>query len=120
MLYLMLFFVLFVVTGVYYVKRKRLSELQIILFSFLLYMIVEFFSPVTRHQYNTVQWLPLLMAGFLLVRKWTSPAFFLLMAGFVLTVFTPLWLPMRQTAGELLWAGGLLLIALSSSDKQHT
>lgn len=119
MLYLMLFFVLFMVTGVYYVKRERLSTLQIILFSFVLYMIVEFFSPVTRHQYNTVQWLPLLMAGFLLVTEWRSPAFLLLMAGFVLTIFIPLWLPMRQTIGEFLWACGLLLIALSSSDKRH-
>jgi hypothetical protein len=93
------------------------DSLQIILFGLLLYMIVEIFNPIYRHQYNTVQWFPLVLAGFLPLPNWKNKIFILLITGLVLNIVNVEWLPMRHTLGEFCWLTGLLLLVFSTSKK---
>ncbi len=92
--------------------------IQIILFGFTLYMIVELFSPITRHQYNTVQWFPLVTTGILLLPGWNNRIFLLLVAGLVLNIINFPWLPMRHTLGEFCWLTGMIMFIFSSRLKQ--
>ena len=90
------------------------QTIQVLLFSFTLYMVVEFFSPVLRHQYNTVQWFPLVLAGFLIVPDWKNGVFVLLVLGLLLNICNFAWIPVRHTIGELCWLSALLTIIFSS------
>lgn len=110
--------ILLTLTGIYYYHKNNLQPLQIIIFSFLLYMVVEIFSPVKRHQYYTLQWLPLLMAGFILIKDWKKPAFLLLIAGFILNMGYIYWIPRRHTLGEICWFAGMLLITFAPTNHQ--
>jgi hypothetical protein len=94
------------------------QSLQILLFSLTLYMIAEIFNPIYRHQYNTVQWFPLVLAGFLPLTDWKNKIFILLILGLVLNIINLDWLPMRHTLGEFCWLTGLLLLVFSSHTKQ--
>ena len=89
------------------------NELQIVLFAFTLYMIVELFIPVHRHQYNTVQWFPLVLSGLVLNRSWKSPEFILLLLGLLLNISNTGWIPMRHTIGELCWLTAILILVFS-------
>ncbi len=101
-------------------RKFNPQNLQILLFGFLLYMIVEIFNPIYHHQYNTVQWFPLVLAGFLLLPEWKHPIFFLLILGLVLNIVNIAWLPMRHTLGEFCWLTGLMLLVFSSRIKPVT
>jgi len=96
------------------------NQLQVILFGFSLYMIVEIFSPVHRHQYNTVQWLPLVLAGLLVDKSWKSPEYILIFLGLLLNISNASWIPMRHTIGEFCWLAALLLICLSPGINART
>ena len=51
----------------YYAHRKnKRNLLQVLIFGFTLYMIIEIFSPIYRHQYNAVQWFPLILSALLI------------------------------------------------------
>jgi hypothetical protein len=94
------------------------KSLQIILFGFTLYMIVDFFVPIYRHQYYTIQWLPLILVSFLLLPDWKNIVFVLLITGLLLNICNFSWLPMRHTLGEFCWLAGLILLVFSSRLKQ--
>ncbi len=98
-----------------HVRNYPPSNLQIILFGFLLYMVVEIFNPIYRRQYNAVQWFPLVLAGFLPLPDWKNKIFILLIAGLALNIVNFEWLPMRHTLGEFCWLTGLLLLVFSKS-----
>lgn len=98
-------------------RLVKLPVIQVLLLGFTLYMIAEIFSPIYRRQYNVVQWLPLLLSGILLVHHWRNPAFFLMMAGFLLNVGSLSWPPMCHTLGECCWLSGLLILIFSYPGK---
>jgi hypothetical protein len=102
-------------TGIFYYRTGKYKQhlLQSLLFAFILYMLVEAFSPIYRHQYYSTQWLPLILAGLLPIRSWRSPVFILLMLGLFLNILNTVLIPMRHTLGEMCWLAGLLLIAFS-------
>lgn len=102
----------------YFSYRKNAPHpMQMLIFAFTLYMLVEMFSPVHRHQYNTTQWFPIVLTGFLYLHHRPGP-FLLLVLGLVLNIGCITWLPMRHTIGELIWMAGSLLIALIPSENQ--
>jgi hypothetical protein len=103
-----------------YSKRHTQQIVQILLFSLILYMIVEIFNPIYRRQYNTVQWFPLVLAGFLSLPDWKNKIFILLILGLVLNIVNLDWLPMRHTLGEFCWLTGLLILVFSTQTKQVT
>lgn len=108
----------------FYFGRRHPAEIyQVALFAFLLYMLVELFSPIKRHQYYVVQWLPLILAGFLCLRSGLNPkdpASLLLVAGLVLTITNISWIFDRNTLGELAWFCGLLFIVFNSKTTNLT
>jgi hypothetical protein len=89
---------------------KKINIDQMILLAFLLYLLSEFFSPIHRHQYYAVQWLPLLLSGFLLLKKWNNIPALLIIAGLLLNTFQVSFIPGKFTIGELVWAIALALI----------
>ena len=102
-----------VVTGLFfYFSRKHPTQnIQVFLTGFLLYMIVELFSPVHRPQYNTVEWFPLVFAGILLLKEWRTAACLLLILGLLLSISNAHRILMRHTLGEFVWLAALLLLA---------
>ena len=93
-------------------RKQPVRNLEILLFGFTLFMIVELFSPVFRRQYNTVLWFPLVLAAFLLLPEKKNVVFFILLAGLALNILNFNWLPLRHTLGEYLWLTGLLWLIL--------
>jgi hypothetical protein len=114
-LYELTFLTVIALTGIfyYYLKKYKLCLLQTLLFGFILYMVVEIFSPIYLRQYYTTQWLPLILSGFLLIRNWKSPAFILLALGLVLNILNTPLIPMRHTLGEICWFAALLLVSFA-------
>jgi hypothetical protein len=94
------------------------QKLQILIFGFILYMVVELFSPVLRQQYNTVQWFPLVLSGVILMPGWNNRISLLFIAGFILNIVNFPWLPMRHTLGEFCWLAGLIHLVFNSQLKQ--
>jgi len=98
----------------YFYGRKHPPEMiQLLLTGFLLYMVVDIFSPVHRAQYNSVQWLPLLFTGILWMKERKPLLFILLLAGLLLNISNFSWLPMRHTLGEFVWVITFLLLIFS-------
>jgi hypothetical protein len=122
MLFMGLIFTVCVLNILFYLHTKShpVQVLQTLLFCFLLYMIVEIFNPIYRRQYNTVQWFPLVLAGFLLLSDWKNGTFILLILGLALNIVNFSWLPMRHTMGEFCWLAAILLLVFSSRTKQVT
>lgn len=91
----------------YFVLRKKaptISDLRILAaLGFCFYMITDLFSPVYRHQYYTVQWIPAVLL-FLTVAKF-KPDFwfiFLIFAGIILNMVNVPFIKMEHTMGEYL------------------
>ncbi len=94
----------------YMVSRRYPFNIEAaLIFGYTLYMLTEIFSPIHRHQYNTVQWLPALILTFTFMRSFNNTAFWLMMAGLILNISNTHLLPMRHTIGEFLILFGLLL-----------
>jgi len=94
----------------YYRKAKRLpfNIAAAIIFGLTLYMLTEIFSPIYRHQYTTVQWLPLALTALACMRNYLNIAALLIIAGVLLNITNTHLLPMRHTIGEFLLLFGLL------------
>jgi hypothetical protein len=90
---------------------RELSLERITLFGYCLYMLSDLFSPLLRHQYNTLQWIfPLLLiAAVLKPGKW--PVIGLLLAGMLLNIVHIPHVKMQNTMGEYL----ILLVLLTLS-----
>jgi uncharacterized membrane protein (UPF0136 family) len=117
-----MFFTVCILTVWFFMRSRKYTPqvLQILIFSLSLYMIVEIFNPIYRHQYNTVQWFPLVLAGFLPLPDWNNKIFIFLILGLVLNIVNLNWLPMRHTLGEFCWLTGLLMLVFSTHTKQVT
>jgi hypothetical protein len=94
-------------------RKNRPLLLQTLVFAFTLYMLVDLFSPIYRHQYYTVQWFPIVLSGCLLTNEWRKPAFLLLALGLLFNIINTPWIPVRHTLGEIFWLAGLLLIVFT-------
>jgi hypothetical protein len=92
-------------------------DLKIMLLGLTLYMIAEMFNPVHRHQYNTVQWFPIVLAGLLLYKNRITMGFILLLAGLLLNISNTQLIPMRHTFGEICWIAALLILVFSPVEK---
>jgi hypothetical protein len=105
---------------VFYFRQKPDDSLNIAvtaIFGFCLYMISDFFSPVLRIQYYTVQWIfpLLLLAAFYNPRL--RLMYFLLFTGIVLNILNTPYIKMRHTIGEYLILFTLLLLCLSRQSR---
>jgi hypothetical protein len=98
-------------------EKKNLEPLQVLIFAFTLYMIIEIFSPVYRHQYNTVQWFTLVLFALMIPMTWRNPVLLLLALGLLLNIVNFTWLPMRHSIGEMAWLSAFLLISFSQIQK---
>ncbi len=102
----------------YYKKWKGSTPLpQIAIMGFCLYMVSDFYSPVYRHQYYTVQWMfPLLLAVSYFNPSGKWPYLFI-WAGLLLNCLNISFIKMEHTTGEYMWL--ISLIALSMQRKPH-
>lgn len=100
-------------------KKRKLHLVQVLLFAFILYMVVEIMSPVYRHQYYSTQWFPLLLTALLITGNRKQLPFLLLVLGLFLQIVNFHWLPMRHTLGEGIWLITLLLISVSTAHLQE-
>jgi Glycosyltransferase family 87 len=118
-IYLLSSGIILLLTTLFYFHQKKYpyQKIQILLLGFTMYMIVELFGPITRHQYNTVQWFPLVLAGFMVLPGWFNRISFLLLSGLVLNIVNVPWLPMRHTVGEFCWLASMILLIFSSRPK---
>jgi len=106
-------FVTGILSAIVYVKlqRKHLQDDALVLFGLTLYMIAELFMPVYRHQYNTVQWLPLILLAVSICLRLLSVEIVLVFSGILLNISNSSMIPLRHTVGEYLILAGLLFLA---------
>lgn len=117
---LLLLSVLSLLISFFYIHTKdKRNLLQVLIFGFTLYMIVELFSPIYRHQYNTVQWFPLILSALLIPAGRKNPVLFLLALGLLLNIINTGWIPMRHTMGEYVWLLALLYFSFAHVDKTN-
>lgn len=100
------------ISGFIYWKYKNgFYVTNTIILAFVFFFFAEIFSLVHRHQYTTVQWLPILLTGVISIKKWYEPAMILLMLGLILNIVTKIsLLPFIHTIGESCWIIALLLL----------
>lgn len=99
--------------------RGRTLE-QCMLLGFVIYLVLEMFLPMHRHQYNTVQFLfPLLLAGMYIrsINLWPT---ILIAAGLLLNLLKWQVMPMKNTTGEVLMLAGLMLAVIYWKDVRHS
>jgi len=100
----------------FFLYRKKFNLLTLpnaALFGYCLYMVVDLFSPVCRHQYYTVEWLfPILLAASLYkpANKWLYAG---LLLGLLLNVINTSFIKMEHTIGEYLLLLVLLVLCLT-------
>jgi hypothetical protein len=101
-------------TFFYFAHRKNnATSSQVLIFAFTLYMVVEILSPIYRHQYNAVQWLPLVLIALQIPANRRNSVLFLLALGLLLNIENVEWIPMRHTQGEFLWLIAIVWISVS-------
>ena len=96
---------------IYYKYENGFYIINTIMIAFIFFMLAEIFSLIHRHQYTTVQWLPILLTGVAAIKKWYEPAMILLTIGLILNIVTNIsLLPFIHTIGEFCWMIALLLL----------
>ena len=111
---------LLVLLSLFYLQQKRFPELNIAIyaiFGFCLYMTVDFFSPVVRYQYYTVQWVfpVFVMAAFYNNRL--RRIYVLIVLGTILNIINSPMIKMRHSMGEYLILITLLWMCLNKRSK---
>jgi hypothetical protein len=91
------------------VQYSGFDTRRAVLFGLSLYMIMEIFLPIHRHQYNTVQFFPILLIFFATNRQFKSPAFIFATAGVLLNITNTPLIPLRHTIGEAFILFAILL-----------
>jgi Glycosyltransferase family 87 len=87
------------------------------IFGFCLYMLSDFFSPVLRRQYYTLQWIfPLLLCAAFYNQKLRT-LYVLLTAGLLLNILNTPYIKIRHTIGEYLILFTLLWMCLSRQSR---
>jgi hypothetical protein len=104
------------VLGAFFLRHRGAGEYtlpQVAILGYCLYMISDLFSPITRWQYYTVQWLfPLLLAAAVYDRrdKW---AFLLLMTGLGLNIINIDRIGIEHSLGEYLMLAALISLSFT-------
>ncbi len=98
-------------------KKNKRNLLQVLIFGFTLYMIIEIFSPIYRHQYYAVQWFPLILSAMLISSARKNPVLLLLALGLLLNIVNTTWIPMRHTLGEGVWLVTLLYLSFATVEQ---
>ncbi len=85
----------------------------LVIFGFCLYMITDFFSPIHRHQYYTMQWLFVIMLFFSIAEfKKYSWFYFAIAIGIILNILRVPVIKMEHSIGEYLIFAALLFFSL--------
>ncbi len=85
----------------------------LVIFGFCLYMITDFFSPIYRHQYYTMQWLFVIMLFFSIAEfEKYSWFYFAITIGIILNILRVPVIKMEHTIGEYLIFASLLFFSL--------
>lgn len=100
-------------------KKNVLNERRLVLFGLILYMVTELYTPVHRHQYNTVQWLPLILLAISIHKRPVNFSYLLIFAGILLNISNTQLIPMRHTIGEYIILTGLLLIVFIQRGEEN-
>jgi len=82
------------------------------LIGFALFMILDLFSPVYRHQYYGVQWLFPLLLGAAVYRPVDKKIYVLLAAGMLLNIVNIRFVPMEHTMGEYIMLVAIIVLSL--------
>ena len=92
---------------------------QVAILGYCLYMISDLFSPITRWQYYTVQWLfPLLLAAAVYNRRDKWP-FGLLLTGLGLNIINIPLIGIEHSLGEYLMLAALIMLSFSQKPRKQ-
>lgn len=104
----------------YFGTAGRRSLEQCMIIGFVIYMVLEMFLPMHRHQYNTVQFLfPILLTAMHIRNIKLLPAI-LISAGLLLNMLKWQIIPMKNTVGEILMLAGFLLAIVTWKEISHS
>jgi len=110
---------LFLICLLFQRRKKMYTLAEIALISFCFYMLTDFFSPVYRWQYYTVQWLfPIMVASSAYKpsqRKW----FFIAGAGLILNILNGGPIPFKHTAGEYILLVSFITLSLANTHNKE-
>lgn len=103
------------------VMKKKQTILNLVLLGFCLYFTSEFFSPIGRSIYYSIQWIfPALMVLAFYSRK-NSYSLLLITAGLLLNVIAIWQIKYEHTLGEILLFAGVYLFAITvPEDSNYT
>lgn len=98
-------------------KEKRLSPAVFAIFGFCLYMTIDFFSPILRNTYDSIQWLfpVFLFSAFYNKKLWVFYA--AIMLGVLLIITDASFIKMRQALGEFIIFSSLVWLCLGTKAK---
>ena len=99
-------------------RNEKLLDIAVVaIFGFCLYMITDFFSPISRTNYYAVQWIfPLFLAAAYYDRR-LKFLYLLLIIGLLLNVLDIHFIKMRHTVGEYIILATLLCLCFSGKWK---
>ena len=102
--------------GAFFLRHRGAGEYllsQVAILGYCLYMISDLFSPITRWQYYTVQWLfPLLLAAAVYEHRDKWP-FRLLLTGLILNIINISLIGIEHSLGEYLMLAALIMLSFS-------
>lgn len=97
------------------VKSKKPTLFWLTLAGFCFYMIAEFFSPVYRHSYNTIQWIfPLILLAGYYTPGYGKVFIIAILTGIFLNAWIFRFMQMQSTIGEYLICASILGIIFNS------
>lgn len=113
-------FTLLVLSGYFYYKHWKYDPgpEALALMGYCLYMVSDFYSPVYRHQYYTVQWMfPIFLAliAFRPSFRWT---YMFIWTGLVLNCLNISYIKMEHTIGEYMLLLAIGVLAFSKAKEQ--
>ena len=91
--------------------KEKNSFIPLLLLGSSFYMITDFFSPVYRYQYYTVQWFFLLFLAILIYERRYRYIYLLLLSGLILNLVNSPYIKMEHTLGEYFWLLGFTLLS---------
>lgn len=120
-LYASFFIIAFAMCVLFYLnnREKKWDVYNLSILGFSLYMLCDYFSPVVRNQYYTVQWLfCLLIAGVIFESRFWKLYLFIFIA-LIMTVVNIPFIKMEHTIGEYLWLATFFCLSLLYRGQQN-
>lgn len=105
---------IFLLLLVFYLKQRPagFNWLNAAYAGYALFMMADFFSPVYRHQYYTVQWLFPLLLSAAVYRPALRNVYLMLAAGLLLNILNIPFVPMEHTIGEYIMLVAFIVLSL--------